>query len=1437
VKGAIGLVAFLLLLVVAALLVAETGWAKNRIRGLIIRQANQYLSATLNIGRLEGSLFRGLELGDITLDRDGRTLVKIDEVALSYSIRELVQQGVTIRRVRLTRPYVAARKMEDGRWDLAALVKRESREQERTGPNRPIRVQSIEIVDGHVSLGSPLTFGAARVPTDFQSLNAAFSFTYVPVRWTLQFDRVSWIGHAPDLSVNPLSGAFGRGPGGWFFETLSVKTARSAFTLDGVVNNAAKPTMIDLRVRAPKFAFQEWSGVLRGLTNIAIESSFDTSLKGPVTALETDLRLTGNGGGVHGHLTLDTSVPGWHGTGAVDVEKLNLARWLNREERASDITGHVTFNLALELGRRFPRGMYTFAGRHAMYMGYAADAVKARGQITSTSVLIAEADATAYGAKVTTRDGSIGIDAPFPFHFAGTTTRIDLRQLPRAIPVPHVESLLTFDYDVDGRFNDPYIIGRAAFAESEFLGATVGAGTVGTIDTLQRPLRYTGEGDVSRISLRRFGEGLDVAWLRDPRYAGTLSGRFHVDASGASAADLTLTGGGRLTSAEIFSGTLSDADVSVDIDRGTLKASYNGRLERIDPSVPFDDPRLAASLTGTGTLQATVRELLTRTTPLTIADYDISGTLALRQSKLRDIDIDTGRATATLRDSTLTVTEMQIAAPALEGRVSGRLGLAGESVTSDLQYELVRGDLAKLGALAGYDLAGTISTKGRVTGPYTALHAVGDATVNQLNGFDVSALAFTGQYDITVPSGDAVQARARVSGRSEFLTLFGQRLQSAEGTVTYDARRLGFDVRLAQTATQTSQLAGALLLDTVKHEATMLELSVNLGRAPWRLTNGTAPPIVSWNDQQIAVTTAEFVDGNNDERIVIGGTWREDGRGALRVTATHVYLDTLQAAFDRPTRYGGVLNLDATLTGTRDDPRASGTIEVTNGRVERISYQKLAGRFAYSGRRLEMDLRLDQGPGIWITAAGSVPLGVFNRELPEAPIDVEIKSSTISLGLLEGITGVVREVGGELTIDVRAVGTSRDPHVAGKLEIANARFLAVASGARYKNARASLTLAADKITVQSLHVEDADGDPLDVQGSLGTHELHVGDLEIQATAHRFEVLRNDFGRIDVDAAIEVRGRAEAPRIAGTVTINSGTLRVDQILERTLFQPYSTEETAMTDVDPIAALNPWDRLGLDVFLRVPGTLRMVGENVQISPGTPIGIGDINTRLTGDLYLYKDPSEPVFITGSFDSISGTFAFQGRRFDVIPASSINFRGDLNPEVYVTMTRVISGVETRVSIFGPLRQPELRLASVPPLDQSDILALILFNTSTNQLSAAQQEELVVRAGTLAAGFLATPILAAIESRIGLDIFEIEPGEFGTGPRVTIGEEVAPGLIARFSRQFGSEAYDEATIEYYLSRLFRLRATFSDAQSLSARSPFRRVERAGIDFLVFFSF
>ncbi len=1006
--------------------------------------------------------------------------------------------------------------------------------------------------------------------------------------------------------------------------------------------------------------------------------------------------------------------------------------------------------------------------------------------------------------------------------------------------MPHVDSRLSFGYDISGTFSQPFIVGRARFQPSTFLGAQIGAGTVGSIDTQQQPLRYTGEGDVANADLGRFGAGLDVAWLQDPRYAGTIGGHFRVDGTGTERPSMTLAAAGRLDNASLFHGTLSGADVSMQIERGSLQANYSGRFDSIDPAIPFADPRWKASLTGSGSMTATVRDLLIR--DVTLADYDVTGSLQLEHTVVHDIAFDRGRLDATLRDGQLTVRDLEAAGPALEGRGTGTLAL-DEAGTSRFDYEIARADVAAFERLTGVTAAGAISTRGRIEGPWSALHFSGDGTINQLDAFNVKALTLTGTYDATAPAGGDRGVAMRVDGRASFITISGQTLGEVSGTVTLNeasgGQRLVADLRVQQANNRRGTIAGTAILHMEQRTADLVELTVGLGTTPWRLQPAARPATVRWDDQAVVISPVVFTSASGTERIAIDGDWRTDGNGTLRIAASGVSLDNLQQAFEQPNRYGGTLNLDATLRGTRERPILTGTVTVIDGRVDRVTYQRLSGRVDYAAERFTIDLRLDQAPGVFLTAKGTVPLAMFDDSLGPQPLDVAIVSSSVSLGLIEGLTDLVKNVTGQIKLDVHAVGMSNDPHVAGSIVVEGATFLVVPTNVQYKNARLTLTLSPDRVVVDSFHLEDSSGRPLELRGSLGTHELRVGELEVEINAQRFEVMRNEFGRMQIDARLQVRGRAEAPLVGGDLTISAGELRVDEILQRALSGPYSTEATGFTEpLDASAVVNPWQRLTLNLTLHVPNTLRVTGDNVRLSQGTPVGIGNIGLRVAGDLYLTKDPESPLYVTGSFDSVTGTYAFQGRRFDVDPASSIIFRGDFNPELYVGVTRDIQGVEARVIITGELEKPELRMTSVPPLSESDILSLIVFNTSTNQLTTEQQQDLIVRAGTLAAGFFAAPLVQALSSQIGLDILAVEPGAGpGEGPRVTIGQEIAPGLVARFSRQFGSEPYDEATIEYYLSKILRLRGTFSDAQTVTSRSPFRRVERAGIDLMFFFSF
>lgn len=1427
----------LLLLAAAGMMILETGWAKRQLRGPISRLANNYLTATLSIGRLDGSFFRGLQLGDVQLARDGETIVSIDEIDVSYSLRELLEGGTLVRRIRLTRPVINARRMPDGRWNLAALVKTDARQGEQRGPRRALHFPAIEVVDGTVSLDEPLAFGIARLPAEYRNLDLRMAFDYEPVTWRLTFSSASWIGTAPDLTVNDLSGSITSTPDALSFAGLTVDTPRSHVVVDGRLDRRVSPSVLALTVAADRFVFQEWAGIVSPVANIAVDAAFTATLEGPPRQLNTALQLTSSHGGIDGAFTIDTTEPGWRTAGDVRLQRFNLAPWFNQAAGVSDITGRVIFDVRMPPGASFPRGTYAFDGSHARYAGYEADDVVARGAITPTEVRIAAGTATAYGANVRLDSGTIGIGAPFPFAFAGVANGVDLRQLPPAVPVPHVESTLRLAFDVSGRFRDGFLKGTALFRESEFLGAAIGEGTTGAIDTSAQPFTYAGEGDLRNVDLHRMGVGLGLAWLQEPRYAGTLDGHFCVEGAGADVATLRLDGGGHLDRADLFDGRLSDAEVGIQLAGGSLTASYDGQLRGVNPARALDDSRYTAELNGHGRAAITVRDLLVR--PPSLADYTVDAELTLAASTVRSIALDRGEFTGSLSNGALQVTRVVAVGPGIDASGSGVVEFDGGG-SSRFDYDIARADLDRLQSLIGRPVAGELVTRGQLTGPLSASRLVGSGTLARFDMSGVKALSASLKYDATVPLDDPARAAVSADGTLSFVEAFGQEFTEIAGTASFDDGDASADLRLVRADTLAGSVTGTFGLDLERRAIEMRTLALTIDRSAWRLPEGAPPPRLTWSDRGVTIERLELTDKDSGlQRITVDGSWFPAGGGNAHIVARGVSLDAFSGSPDGPGRYGGTLELDAILEGSREQPIVTGQISVVDGRVWRTPFEKLAGHVDYAGDDLVIDLRLDQGPGVWLTAEGRVPADILTAGTASTrSMRLQLQSSTIALGLIEGVTDVVRDASGQLEMDFSVIGTPKDPHFDGRVEIANAAFLVNASGSRYRNGRMVLELGADRVVVQTFHIEDQGGHALELSGALGTHELRVGDLEVTVRARGFEILRNEFGRMDIDADLNLQGQFESPRLDGRVTVTRGELAVDAILDRTLFRPYATVAALAPSADAIVALNPWDRVGIGIELHVPNTLRMVGDNIQVSPGTPLGLGAINLRALGDLYLYKDPAQPLYVTGSLDSVTGTYAFQGRRFDLDPSSSINFRGDFNPELYVTVSREISGVDTRVTIAGLLSEPALRLSSTPPLDQSDILSLIVFNTSTNELSAVQQQQLAVRAGTIAAGFLAAPILTAIERSLGLDTLEITPNSDPSGgTRFTIGNEIAPGLVARFSRQFGEAEYDEATIEYYLSRIFRIRATFSDANSLGTRSPFRRVERAGIDFLIFFSY
>src|SRR5690606_28959480 len=266
---------------------------------------------------------------------------------------------------------------------------------------------------------------------------------------------------------------------------------------------------------------------------------------------------------------------------------------------------------------------------------------------------------------------------------------------------------------------------------------------------------------------------------------------------------------------------------------------------------------------------------------------------------------------------------------------------------------------------------------------------------------------------------------------------------------------------------------------------------------------------------------------------------------------------------------------------------------------------------------------------------------------------------------------------------------------------------------------------------------------------------------------------------------------------------------------------------------------YEDMAINVRVRIPDNLVLRGQDVEVGRS---GIGDINVTMGGDFRIAKTAGEPLVLIGAVNTVRGTYAYQGRRFDIARDGQVLFRGDStsNPELDITAERVIQGVEARVRIQGTVRDPRISLSSEPPLDEADVLALIVFNQPVNQPGIRPQNSLAERAGGMAAGLAVSPIAQALGNTLNLDLFDVETTDT-TGrvnPAVVIGEQVNERVFVKFRQQFGNQEVSQFLLEYRLADYLRLQASAAEGDGLTRanRSLTQRVERYGADLVFYFA-
>ena len=1471
-RRSLQVVAFLCTLLVGAasmaVIITQTTWFKEWLRGFIVRQADDYVNGRLSIGRLDGNLFFGVELGDVDVTVNGETIVDVDDIGLDYNAFTLLGGDVVLDDIRLTRPVIHV-KRDAGGWNLARLIKVRTPDPDAPRARRTLEIGEIGISDGTIHIEDAVGTSGVDTPARIERLDASVGVTSNEDELVVDVAHVSLRAAQPEFGVNAMSGVIRRTANETAFENVAVRTEESALRVTGTVRNIEGGSpVVDLEASSDKLALNELAKIVPALRGYDLQPAFEVTATGPADALAIDLSARERKAGtVDADVTLDAMVPGRRVAGTVAVEHFNVAAVLppaggpQPSALASDITGSARIDLTLPAGTQPLRGTYAVNAGRVSIAGYDARNVVGDGRIDGRTIRV-NARADAYGGHATAA-GVVRTGSPLSLDLRGTARGVDMRNLPAQVNAPRVESDLQFAYTVTARGSR--VSGDVALDASTLAGASIAPGTVGTFAFGDGAPRYSAAGEVSNLDVQRVGTEFGITALATDRYRSTVNGSFDVTGSGGGRYPLTLDVTGTLVDSSLFGATFPRLDVTTSLGGGDIRIGTKGSFENLDPAVVTTNARAAGMLSGTLDTQTTIRNYAAG---VTVDSIDVAGRVDLGPSTIGRLSIESAAVDGRYANREGQITQFAIQGPDVSATAQGSIAL-NETGSSNLTVHAESAALDRIGEIIGQPLKGAVVVDATVTGNARDLRADGMLKGSNLGHGGNEALSLASTFSAAMPDLSPAETRVQASSTATFLEIGGQTINELTADTTYvpapagqaGGGRVDF-MAVAQQGVRQLAAGGSVVLHPDHQEVHVGDLALRAEQIEWRTAPGSEAT-VRYGGERVEVRSLQLVNG--DQRLAADGVLGAPD-GTLQVRAENVDVAQLDTLLLGDGRITGRFTGDAAVSGTTAAPRVSSEFTLSQGAFRDFMFEALTGTVQYAEQGVEMDVRLQQSPSAWITARGRAPLTLF-QPTPEGitahgaggPVDIEIASSQIDLGLVQGFTSYVTDVTGSMQANLHVTGTGYDPHVEGAIDVRGGAFAIPDLGTNYTGLDTRIDLSADTLNIQEFKILDNRGFPMTVGGTLAVHERAVGAVNVRVQSENFEVIDNELADLKLDTEIRITGELRRPRIEGFVEVENGTIHVARLVEQTTSDAYATtaadldlqgadeaaraagaEAAAAGEVaaEPPAEPTLFDAVALDIALGIPSNLVLRGNDIRPA-NAPIEIGDMVVTVGGAVQVQKAPAAPFVIRGEVNTIRGNYTFQGRRFEILRDGRIRFAGtdELDPTIDLRARRLISGVETFVRVQGTMRQPELSFSSNPPLDQADILSLIVFNQPINELGEGEQVSLAERATALAGGYLASGLAQSIGNALELDEFEIQAGDGGIGPSLTVGEQVGERFFFRIRQGFGDAQATELILEYQISDFLRAQATAAEIAGGTQRLSFRRVERAGLDLFFFFSY
>ena len=236
-----------------------------------------------------------------------------------------------------------------------------------------------------------------------------------------------------------------------------------------------------------------------------------------------------------------------------------------------------------------------------------------------------------------------------------------------------------------------------------------------------------------------------------------------------------------------------------------------------------------------------------------------------------------------------------------------------------------------------------------------------------------------------------------------------------------------------------------------------------------------------------------------------------------------------------------------------------------------------------------------------------------------------------------------------------------------------------------------------KITIEKFLINDQ----ATVRGFYNLKK-HKGKLHTTAKNYHYRDIEGD---IRFNADIDMKLTKEETDIEGELFLNEGT--ITHAPKKT---HYVQDEDIIIIQDQKVTVKEKDTLSLDISVLSQKPIRYK-------------IPDTDVRIQLDLKIWKDIDQPVELLGMIKILDGIHIQNGKEFE-IESSEIMFGGaPLNPYLNIRALHRSDPYTIHVTITGQLDAPQINFSATPYLTQSDILSLLLFNSTTEELTSGRQD------------------------------------------------------------------------------------------------------------------